>query len=91
MIYLTDYRCASSSDVTTLTDIKYPQSVHWFPETYSKTKTGLFYPPHLTANKVLDADLATALREDTEARTAFILASGNANFAGIVQIGRAHV
>lgn len=83
MIYLSDYRLASSTTTQLLEDIKYPQVVNWFPDTYEKLKTGLFYVPHRTAQKVLDDTLAKALREDDGARTAFILASGSSNFAGI--------
>jgi len=83
MIYLSDYRLASTTETKLLEDIKYPQIVNWFPETYDRIKTGLFYVPHRVADKVLDKELATALREDTDAKTAFILASGNAHFAGI--------
>lgn len=80
-ICLTDYRTACTTETAYLDDVKYPQHVHWFPETYARVKTGLFYPPHLVANKVLDKDLLEILRERS-GRTAFILASGNANFAG---------
>lgn len=83
MIYLSDYRLASTTETKLLEDIKFPQVVNWFPSSYDKVKTGLFYPPHRVADMVLDKDLATALREDKHARTAFILASGNAHFAGI--------
>ncbi len=83
MIYLTEYRTATATAKQLLEDIKHPQSVHWCPDTYAKVKTGLFYPPHRMADKVIDQALAAELRKDGDARTAFILASGNANFAGI--------
>jgi 3-oxoacyl-(acyl-carrier-protein) synthase len=83
MIYLSDYRLASTTTTQLLEDIKFPQVVNWFPETYEKLKTGLFYVPHRVAQKVLDNDLAATLRDDGDARTAFILASGSSNFAGI--------
>lgn len=83
MIYLTDYRYAHGSELKLIEDLKYPQRVHWCPETYEKLKTGMFYPPIRMADKVIDLKLAAALREDGDARTGFILASGNANFAGI--------
>lgn len=81
-IYLTDYRTASTTQTEMMEDIDYPQRVHWFPETYSKTKTGLVYAPHKLAEKVLDPELLANLRERS-GKTAFILASGNSNFAGI--------
>ena len=81
-IYLTDYRTASTTHTEMLEDVEYPQRVHWFPETYSRTKTGLVYAPHKLAEKVLDPKLLEDLR-NREGRTAFILASGNSHFAGI--------
>lgn len=83
MIYLTDYKAAYSTQVDLLDDIPFPQRVHWFPETYNKVKTGMFYPPHRLADKVLDPALIKKLRENPVGKTAFILASGNAHFAGI--------
>lgn len=62
--------------------ICYPQQVHWFPDTYRGTKSGMSYVPHKIAEKVLDADLMKTLRENP-IKTAFILAAGNAHFAGI--------
>jgi 3-oxoacyl-(acyl-carrier-protein) synthase len=83
MIYLSDFRCATASTKTLMEDIKYPQHVHWCPDTYERLKMGLFYAPHRMADKVIDHELARALREDDGARTGFILASGNSHFAGI--------
>lgn len=82
-IYLTDYRTASTRNIELLDDIVYPQRVHWFPETYAKVKTGLFYAPHKVAEKVLDAGLIQKIKEQRTGKTAFILAGGNAHFAGI--------
>ena len=82
MIYLTDYRTASTTVVELLDDIQYPQKVHWFPDTYARVNTGLVYPPHKLAEKVLDLELLKRLK-DNPVKTAFILASGNAHFAGI--------
>ena len=85
MIYLTQYRTASTRSVELLDDIVYPQKVHWFPETYARAKSGLVYAPHKVAEKVLDPELVTYLRENPVGKTAFILAGGNAHFAGISQ------
>lgn len=85
MIYLTHYRTAATTHTDLLEDIVYPQRVHWFPETYHKAKTGMFYIPHRLAEKVLDPVLAKQLREEQCGKTAFILAGGNAHFAGINQ------
>ena len=82
-VYLTDGRKAASTHTDLLEDLPFPQRVHWFPETYKKVGTGLFYVPHLVADKVLDQTLATKLRENPFGKTAFILAAGTTNFAGV--------
>lgn len=85
MIYLTDYRTASTGHTDLLEDAVYPQRVHWFPETFARLKSGMFYVPHRMADKVLDPKLTQQLREEQYGKTAFILAGGNAHFAGISQ------
>lgn len=85
MIYLTHYRTASTTSVELFDDIIYPQKVNWFSETYNRVKSGLVYVPHKLAEKVLDPELLTYLRENPVGKTAFILAAGNAHFAGIGQ------
>ena len=85
MIYLTHYRTASTTNVELFDDIVYPQRVNWFPDTYARAKSGLFYAPHKLAEKVLDPELLQSLRENPVGKTAFILAAGNAHFAGISQ------
>lgn len=82
MIHLTHYRTAYSTTVEMM-DGLFPQKVHWFPETYSRVNTGMFYAPHRIAEKVLDPVLVKELRENRVGKTAFILASGNSHFAGI--------
>lgn len=82
MIYLTDYRTASTTNAELLEELDYPQKVHWFPDTFSRKDTGLIYPPHKLADKVLDPELVKKLK-DNPVKTAFILASGNSHFAGI--------
>lgn len=83
MICLSHYRTACTTNSEMMGDIKFPQRVHWFPETYDRAKSGMFYAPHRLADKVLDADLIKQLRENPVGKTAFILASGNSHFAGI--------
>lgn len=83
MIHLTHYRTACTTQTELLDEIVFPQKVHWFPETYNKVGTGMFYAPHRLAEKVLDPELVTSLRENPVGKTAFILAAGNAHFAGI--------
>ena len=81
-VYLTDYRTASTTETEMLDDLSYPQRVHWFPETYANVKSGLVYAPHKLADKVLDQELLSSLRQ-RKGKTAFILAAGNAHFAGV--------
>ena len=85
MIYLTHYRTASTNYTELFEDIVFPQRVHWFPDTYKRTETGMFYVPHRLAEKVLDPELTKQLREEQIGKTAFILAGGNQHFAGIGQ------
>jgi 3-oxoacyl-(acyl-carrier-protein) synthase len=82
MIHLTHYRTAYSTTVELMEGL-FPQKVHWFPETYERVGSGMFYPPHRVADKVLDPALAKELRENPVGKTAFILAGGNSHFAGI--------
>jgi 3-oxoacyl-[acyl-carrier-protein] synthase II len=83
MIYLTHAETACTEQTQLLDDITYPQKVHWFPETYNRVATGLFYPPHRLAEKVLNPQLMETLRETPSRKTAFLLAGGNEHFAGI--------
>jgi hypothetical protein len=80
-IFLTESRIACTEDTTLISDHTFPQKVHLFPETYNRVKTGLINPAHKVAEKVLDPDLLTLLRATQPGKTAFILASGNSNFA----------
>ena len=82
MIYLTDYRTASTTQTHMVEDTLYPQRVHWFADTYAKKDTGLVYAPHKLAEKVLDKTLMSDLK-NRGGKTAFILAAGNQHFAGI--------
>lgn len=84
MIYLSDYRYAASTYTEAIEDNPYPQRVHWFPETYQKTRSGMFYPAHELANKVLDPKLVEYVRENpVSGKTGFILAAGSQGWAGI--------
>jgi 3-oxoacyl-(acyl-carrier-protein) synthase len=82
-MFLTQYRTLSTTSVELFEDVVYPQKVHWFPESYARTKSGLFYVPHRLADRVLDPKLLEYLRNTPVGKTAFILAGGNAHFAGI--------
>lgn len=80
-IFLTESRTACTEETTLITDHTYPQKVHLFPDTYARVKTGLFHPVQVLAEKILDPGLLKRLRETQTGKTAFIFASGNANFA----------
>lgn len=88
MIGLTHYRTAYTEELSLIADVRYPQRVHMFPELYKNLKLGLNYVPHKLAEKVLDPELMDYLRESYIGKTAFILASGNAHFAGINPLDR---
>ena len=82
-MYLTHYRTVCATEPELLSDVFYPQKVHWFPDTFARVSTGLHYPPHKVAEKVLDPELLRDIRENPVGKTAFILAAGSSHFAGI--------
>lgn len=84
MIYLTHHRSAASTYTEVIEDNPFPQRVHWFPETYNNVKSGLVYPAHVLANKVIDPTLIAYVKENpTPGKTGFILAAGSQGWAGI--------
>lgn len=86
-IYLTKYNTVSTTDTEVLEDIEYPQRVHWFPETYNKIESGLFYVPHRLADKVITKDVIDFVKNrPVYGKSAFILAGGSQNWAGEKQI-----
>lgn len=82
MIGLTDYRTATIDSTVLIDDIPHPQRVHLFEDTYARAHTGLVYPPHKLAEKVLDPELLKDL-QGRKGKTAFIFASGNSHLAGM--------
>lgn len=84
-IYLTDYEYVCQTETQLLDDVSYPQRVHWFPDTFDRVSTGMFYAPHRVAEKVLSKRIIDKIKSKPNLKTAFILASGNAHFAGIGQ------
>jgi 3-oxoacyl-(acyl-carrier-protein) synthase len=84
MIYLTHHRGAGTSQTEVIEDNPYPQRIHWFPETYQNVKSGLVYPAHVLANKVIDPALIEYVQNNpTPGKTGFILAAGSQGWAGI--------
>jgi 3-oxoacyl-(acyl-carrier-protein) synthase len=62
--------------------VSYPQRVFWDPDTYKNVHTGLFYPPHKVAERVLSSDVYEHVAKNPVKKTAFILAGGNCIFGG---------
>ena len=83
MIYLTKAKPVYSEETELFTDAFYPQRVHWFPDTFSRIHTKMVYVPHKLAEKAMDPDLCSYVRDNPVGKTAFILAGGNQHFAGI--------
>lgn len=82
-IYLTDYHTVCTEDIRLIDNLKYPQYCHVLPNIFNGVKSGLKYVPHKVAEYVLSEKTMEYCRANT-AKTAFILASGNSHFAGIV-------
>lgn len=81
-IYLTTHEIAVSTRRERMGDIAYPQYVHWFPDTYERVASGLHYPPHRVAAKVLTPEVRAAVTAASRqpGRSAFVLAAGNTSF-----------
>lgn len=86
-IFLTKYNTVSTKDTEVLEDIDFPQRVHWFPETYNRVESGLFYVPHRLAEKVITKDVINFVKDrPVYGKSAFILAGGSQNWAGEKQV-----
>lgn len=84
MIYLSKYKTASTQHTSVIEDHPYPQRVHWFPETYARAKTGMVYPAHVLANKVITPELIQYVQDNpVKGKTGFILAGGSQGWAGV--------
>ena len=84
-VYLTSNSFAVTHQTQLMSEVAFPQYVHWFPETYGRVASGLHYPPHRVAQKALTPEVMTTLQAACaqEGRSAFLLASGNSNFIGL--------
>jgi 3-oxoacyl-[acyl-carrier-protein] synthase II len=81
--YLTKYKTLSTTNTKVLSDLIYPQRVHWMPELYARVKTGLSYVPHEMANRVATQDLVDYVKSNpVDGKTAFLLAAGSQGWAG---------
>lgn len=84
MIYLSKYKTAASRETTVIEDNHFVQRVHWFSDTYDRVKTGMVYPPHVLASKVLTPDILDYVKNNpVKGKTGFILAAGSQGWAGI--------
>ncbi len=84
-LFLTTHAAAATTDVALLADVAFPQYVHWFAETYDRVATGLQYPPHRVAQRVLTPAVSAAVRAASGqgGRSGLILAAGNTNFISV--------
>ena len=83
---LTAYGHVATENIELIEKIGFPQYVHWFPDSYTRVRTGLHYPPQRILQRVLTEELLSTLRSATaqEGRTALILSGGNQNFVGLI-------
>lgn len=80
-VFLTHTATESTQYTELLDDIRYPQRVHWFPESYAKAKTGLQYPPQVILSRVLRPEISAAVAAKP-VKTAFIYAAGTTSLTG---------
>jgi 3-oxoacyl-(acyl-carrier-protein) synthase len=81
--YLTKYKTLSTTDTKVLSDLIYPQRVHWMPELYNRVKTGMSYVPHEMANRVATKEMVDYVKDNpVYGKTAFLLAGGSQGWAG---------
>ena len=81
--YLTKYKTLSTTDTKVLSDLIYPQRVHWTPELYNRVKTGMSYVPHEMANRVATKEMVDYVKDNpVYGKTAFLLAGGSQGWAG---------
>lgn len=81
-IFLTAHEKWCTQETEPIEDILYPQRVHWDQRTYKNAKTGMAYPPHRVADKVLTSSVNEYIVANPVEKTAFILAGGNSIFGG---------
>ena len=77
-IYLTKYATVCTEKSELLSDIAFPQRVHWLPELFKNIKSGLVYVPHKLIEKVCPPEIISYLRENpSKKKSAFLLAAGS--------------
>lgn len=81
--YLTKYQTLSTPDTKVLSDLVYPQRVHWMPELFDRVRTGMSYVPHEMANRVVTKNIVDYVRDNpVDGKTGFLLAAGSQGWAG---------
>lgn len=82
-IYLSKYKTASTTHSEMMNQLASPQRAFWFPETYDRVKSGMFYVPHVLANKVVTEEMVNYVKQNrVSGKTGFILAGGSQGWAG---------
>lgn len=82
-IYLSKYKTASTTHSQMMNQLASPQRAFWFPETYDRVKSGMFYVPHVLANKVVTEEMVNYVKQNpVSGKTGFILAGGSQGWAG---------
>ena len=78
-IFLTSFSTLYTESTELIADAVFPQRVHWFPETYAKTKTGLFQVPQRMFERVLTPQIMEHIKSNKRPgeRVGFILAGGS--------------
>jgi 3-oxoacyl-(acyl-carrier-protein) synthase len=77
-IYLTKYETMSTEETHVISDAVFPQRVHWFPETYEKTKTGMFQVPKRVVDRLITPSIIEHVcKNKAPGKVGFILAGGS--------------
>jgi 3-oxoacyl-(acyl-carrier-protein) synthase len=77
-IFLTKFDTLYTEETSVISDVPYPQRVHWFPETYNRVSTGLVYVPNRLLDKLVSQSFVEYVKNNpVEGKTGFILAGGS--------------
>lgn len=77
-IFLTKFNTLYTEDTHVISDVAYPQRVHWFPDTYNRVSSGLVYVPNKIIDKLVSKELVDYVTNNpVNGKTGFILAGGS--------------
>jgi len=77
-IFLSKYNTLSTEKTEVIADAAFPQRVHWFPETYDRTKTGLVHVPQRLVDRTLTQEIVEYAKDVPDGvKVGFILAGGS--------------